>query len=641
VNQSEAPANPFLFASPIKLPALRLAIAAVAVITFACSTSVAQTESPPKTIPELRAAIEKTLKQTKTPGAAVAIVSTDKVEWTAGIGLADVAANKPATDETLFRIGSTSKGFAALAALQLQEEGKLKLTDTVKQWVPDVAFTNPWEATDPVRLVHLMEHTSGFDDIHLREYALNDPTPMSLKDALAYGASSRVCRWRPGTRMAYCNSGPAVLAAVIEKVTGERFEDYVQEHFFNPLHMDTASYFYTREVQQRITHLYRNDGVTPNRYWHIALRPAGSINASAKDMANYVRFYLQRGSMDGVQLLHPESIDRMERSETLPAARLGPFAGYGLYNYTTCDGAFVFHGHNGAVNGGLAEMAYLPDYGRGYAIMINSGKQGTLSRIATLVRRYVTRGLTPPALPKAEPVPADVPRHYAGYYQNISPRKQKFQPILRLFLVQKLDFTTNGFYTTTFGVHREHWMAVTDKLYRKSDQSAATFALLPNEDGRTMIQTPVGTYKKVSGFRVWGQLAALIIIILVIASRGLHPIVRLALKLFGKSYHAGPRSVRRLPVISILLLATIPGLLLISRGDIWSLGRPTWASIGILLASIAFPIASAASLYALYRERTAAMNRLVYWHYVLVAVAVAVIAAYMAYWGWVGLRLWA
>jgi len=631
--------NPSSFASLFLRRALPFVTALV--VLFIGSAFGAETKITPKTIPELRTAIEDVLKDMKTPGAAVAIVSTEKVEWTAGIGLADVAANKPATDETLFRIGSTSKGFAALAALQLQEEGKLKLTDTVKQWVPDVAFTNPWEATDPVRLVHLMEHTSGFDDIHLREYALNDPTPISLKDALAYGASSRVCRWRPGTRMAYCNSGPAVLAAVIEKVTGERFEDYVQEHFFNPLHMDTASYFYTPEVQQRITQLYRNDGITPNIYWNIALRPAGAINASAKDMANYVRFYLQRGSMDGVQLLQPESIDRMERPETLPAARLGPFAGYGLYNYTTCDGAFVFHGHNGAVNGGLAEMAYLPDYGRGYAVMINSGKQGTLSRIATLVRHYATRGLKPPALPKAERVPVEVQRHYAGYYQNISPRKQKLQPILRLFLVQKLDFTTDGFYTTTFGVHREHWMAVTDKLYRKSIQSAATFALLPDDDGQTLIQTPIGTYKKVSGFRVWGQLAAIIILILVIASRGLHPLVRLALKLFGKSYNAGPRSIRRLPVISILLLAAIPVLFLISRGDIWALGKPTWISISILLASIAFPLASAASLYALFRERAAAMNRLVYWHYVLVAFAVAVIAAYMAYWGLLGLCLWA
>lgn len=637
MNRNEAFKNRPSFASSFLH---RPVAAALAIIALTFSAFAAEPKSAPKTIPELRSAIEEILKETKTPGAAVAIVSTDKVEWTAGIGLADVTANKPATDETLFRIGSTSKGFAALAALQLQEQGKLKLTDTVKQWVPDVAFTNPWEATDPVRLVHLMEHTSGFDDIHSREYALNDPT-ISLKDALAYGASSRVCRWRPGSRMAYCNSGPAVLAAVIEKVTGERFEDYVQKHFFNPLHMDTASYFYTPEVEQRITKLYRNDGITPNPYWHIALRPAGAINASARDMANYVRFYLQRGSFDGVQLLRPESIDRMETPESLPATQLGRFAGYGLYNYATCNGPFVFHGHNGAVNGGLTEMAYLPDYGRGYAIMINSGKQRTLEEIATLVRHHITRGLTPPPLPKAQTISADVQQHYAGYYQDISPRTQKLQGLLRLVMIRKLDFTTNGFSTRIFGVHREHWLAVTDKLYRQAGQSAATFALLPDEDGQILFQASFGTFKKVSGFRVWGQLAAVVFLFSVVASRGLHPIFRLALKLFGKSYNAGPSSIRKLPVISIHLLVAIPVLFLISKGDIWALGKPTWISIGILLATTAFPIASAASLYFLVRERGTEMNRVVYWHYVVVAFAVAAIAAYMGYWGMLALCLWA
>ncbi len=606
------------------------------------STRGVDNENRPESIPELRSAIEQVLKETKTPGAAIAIVSIDKVEWTAGIGKADVAADKPATDETLFRIGSVSKGFAAMAALQLQEEGKLKLTDTVKQWVPDVAFNNPWEATDPVRLVHLMEHTSGFDDIHMREYALNDSTIL-LKDALAYGASSRVCRWPPGTRMAYCNSGPAVLAAVIEKITGEHFEDYVQEHFFTPLHMDTASYFSTPEVVQRSTKLYHNDGVTPYPYWHIGLRPAGAINASAKDMANYVRFYLQRGSLDGVQLLQPESIDRMEIPETLPAAKLGPFAGYGLYNYATCDGRFVFHGHSGAVMGGLSEMAYLPEYGRGYAIMINSGKADALTRIATLVRHYVTRGLTPPALPSTVEIPTEIQKHYAGYYQNISPRKQRLQGLLRLIYVSKLNFTTNGFYTTMFGFDRHRWTAVTDKLFRKDDQSAATLALLPDDNGEVLVQSSSGTSKKVSGFLVWGQMAAIIILSLVIASSVLFAFVRGALKLFGKRYNFGPCCVRGLPLVSIVLLAIFFGLFWISKGDLWTLGNPSWISIGILLASIAFPIASAASLYVVYRERSTTMNRLAYltyWHSVLVALAVCIIAAYMGYWGWLGLCLW-
>jgi CubicO group peptidase (beta-lactamase class C family) len=602
--------------------------------------TAAESRSGPKSIPELQTAIETVLKENRTPGAAIAIVSRDQTEWVAGLGKADVAANRPATADTLFRIGSTSKGFAALAALQLQEEGKLKLTDTVRQWVPDVAFVNPWEATDPVRLVHLMEHTSGFDDIHLREYALNDPTPIPLKDALAYGASSRVCRWPPGSRMAYCNSGPAVLAAVIEKVSGERFEDYVQEHFFNPLHMDGASYFYTPAVQQRLTKLYHSDGVTPYPYWHISYRPAGSINASAKDMANYVRFHLQRGSLDGTQLLQAASIERMETTESLPAAELGRFAGYGLYNYATLEGAFVFHGHNGGVMGGLTEMAYLPDYGRGYAFMINSGSGQALNEIGKLVRRYLIRDLTPPPLPPTASVPAEIQRHYAGYYQGISPRMQMFYPVERLINIGQLVFTTNGLTITTYNLHRDQWVPVTERLFRRDNQSVATLALLPDADGQILIQTARGTYKQVSALRVWGQRLGLALISLLMLSSPLYALVWGTRKLQGKLRNGGPLSVRAMPLLGTLALGVFLGLFYVSQGDVWALGVCSWVTVGIMFSSIIFALAAAASLYFVHRERHAAMNRLAYWHSVLVAVAVAVVALYMGYWGLIGLRLW-
>lgn len=110
------------------------------VLVMASIRAVPAAESQSNSISELQAAIETVLKVTHTPGVGIAIVFSNRTEWIAGLGKADVAANVPATADTLFRIGSVSKGFAALAALQLQEQGKLKLTDTVRQWVPEVSF---------------------------------------------------------------------------------------------------------------------------------------------------------------------------------------------------------------------------------------------------------------------------------------------------------------------------------------------------------------------------------------------------------------------------------------------------------------------------------------------------------------------
>src|SRR5215469_1765207 len=115
---------------------------------------------PADSVQELQQQIEKILKDTNTPGVSIAIVHKNGPEWVTGLGIADVASRRPVTADTLFRIGSTSKAFVSLSILLLTDQGKLSLEDPVHKLTPDVWFNNPWEATDPVRVVNLLEHTA-------------------------------------------------------------------------------------------------------------------------------------------------------------------------------------------------------------------------------------------------------------------------------------------------------------------------------------------------------------------------------------------------------------------------------------------------------------------------------------------------
>src|ERR1022692_468680 len=112
---------------------------------------------PAQSIDELRQQIEKILKETHTNGVSIAIVHKNGPEWVTGLGMADLASNRPATAATLFRIGSTSKAFASLSILLLADQGKLTLEDPVHKLAPDVWFENRWESTDPVRGVNPLE----------------------------------------------------------------------------------------------------------------------------------------------------------------------------------------------------------------------------------------------------------------------------------------------------------------------------------------------------------------------------------------------------------------------------------------------------------------------------------------------------
>ena len=392
---------------------------------------------PAQSIAELQQHLQKILSETHTPGLAVAIVHSDGPEWIAGLGKADVATGRAVTAQTLFRIGSTSKAFASLSILKLANQGKLSLDDPVRNLVPEVWFENRWEANDPVRVVNLLEHTTGWDDIHLREFAFDAPPSMDLRRALEYGRDTRVSRWPPGTRMAYCNTGPAVAAYIVQKITGQPFEEYVQQNFFIPIGMKTATYFKPSPLSNAI--LYNDIGKSPYRYWNILYRPSGAVNASAEDMAAYVQFYLDRGKVNGRQVMPAADIDRMESPSSTWAAKAGLKNGYGLSNYWSVRDGFTYHGHDGAVLGGLTDVGYMPDYGVGYFYSINSSNSTAYNEIGRAIRAYITLKLARPAVPDPGSLPTDV-HDFMGFYEPDSPRIEMIHFLDRLTGISEVYF---------------------------------------------------------------------------------------------------------------------------------------------------------------------------------------------------------
>jgi hypothetical protein len=252
-------------------------------------------------------------------------------------------------------------------------------------------------------------------------------------------------------------------------------------------------------------------------------------------------------------------------------------------------------------------------------------------------------------LPLAVSVPPSLQRRYAGYYQGISPGNQWLYPFVRLIHIQKLDFAADGFSATTCGLHRQRWVPVSDRLLRQEDQSAATLALLPETDGELRIQSGWRTLKKVPGLQVWTELVGTALIsLLVLSSLLLAPIWGWK-RLSGKWAQAGPLSVPVLPLLSAVSLvgfdalfaSGLLGMVTATYVDDCTLGVPCFRTVSLMFLSLALPLSVAASFYVLYRERTTSMNRVVYWHSVLVAAAVGAAAIYYAYWGLIGLRLWA
>jgi len=611
------------------------------------SAALAQANQPPKpkpaqSIPELRQQLEKILADTHTPGMSVAIVHTDGPEWVAGLGKADVATNQPATADTLFRIGSTSKAFVSLSLLKLANESKLSLLDPVHKLAPEIWFENRWEATDPVRVIDLVEHTTGWDDMHLAEYA-KDAEGMTLRQGLGYYRKSRISRWRPGTRMAYCNSGPAVAAYVVEKITGQRFEDYVTQNFFLPIGMKTATYF--EQPTPQLTTLYENDGKTPFPYWNILLRPAGAINASAKDMAAYVQFYLNRGTVNGVAVMPAASIDRMETPTRTWEAQQGLKAGYGMSNYTSVHDGFVYHGHDGGVNGGLTEMAYMPEYGVGFFYSINTGNGAAFGKVGDAIRAYITRNLTRQPVPPATALPADA-AEYAGWYVNDAPRVEMTHFLNNLVTLSRVTFDGHDLLLTSVGNLNQPFVPVAGAQLRylpKKDAPepiATAMLIAPNSEGRFVFLG--GTMKQVPAGIAWLEILLTVWFVLAFCAILLYAPFWIFGGLIKRRRRPAERAMRLWPLIAVLSLIGFAVFFMGAGADqINRLGNLTVWSLGIFLATLLFALASLASVYALWRARSQQIRGFVRWFSIAVTTALVVSTVYLAYWGVIGMRTWA
>lgn len=172
------------------------------------------------------------------PGVAVGVVQDQQLVWSHGFGFADVATKKPMTADTRFRIASNSKLFAAIAILQLREAGKLRLDDPVSKHLPWFTMQPAGPDDGPITIEQLLSHSSGLQREAGDHWASFDfPTEAELEKLMA----GRQAAFPPQTRWKYSNLAFAIAGLVVEKISGQKWADYVQANILTPLDMTATS----------------------------------------------------------------------------------------------------------------------------------------------------------------------------------------------------------------------------------------------------------------------------------------------------------------------------------------------------------------------------------------------------------------
>jgi CubicO group peptidase (beta-lactamase class C family) len=611
--------------------------------TFVCAQEKSEPAAP-KTLEELQRAIKRELDTNHVPGAGVALVSHGELLWCGGFGDADIASRKPIACDTEFRVGSISKSFVALALLRLQEEGKINLEARLHDVAPEIPVKNVWESAHPVRIVNLLEHTAGFDDMEASEvYNARDPYDYPLLEVFKRFQEPQIVRWQPDTRMSYSNPGYGIAGYLIEKLTGQPYDQYIRDTFLQPLGMTNADFRFTDANRALLAAGYDGKTTSPVGYPFIYLRPAGDLKASPGELAKLVQFLLRRGMVAQTRLLTAESIDRMETPKTSSASQHGLRLGYGLANYTEVAGGVVTHGHDGGIDGFISSYRYMPEQNWGYVVLLNSAGAGeSLEHINRLAIEFLSKDYPRPYKPVSALQPADL-QSFAGFYAQRAPRSE---------VLAFLDEVAGGIRIRAIGGQltrsslfgkQEPLLPAGKNLFRAEKEPEGTTLFFPDEAGRmaftSMGDDGVSYAVRTSPFWPYTRIAVLAACGALMLSSVAFALVWLVRKLIGGMKGVRHLAVRTVPMLAVLSLVLIPFCFNALHGS--AIGTANVFTIGIYMATILFAFLSLLGLVLALRVPKAEIHLGVRIHSLLVSTACCVLALFFASWGLIGLRLWA
>jgi len=325
----------------------------------------------PGAVTVLDTLIRNNLKQQRIPGAAVALVHEGRVIFSRCYGYGDTGKKVAITEDTYFMAGSLTKSFTALAVLKLIEQGKIDPNIDIKNYLPGFSIRNLDEGEALITVNHLLTHTSG---LMIDYYAhLTVEKKYSNADLLSQLRNEYLC-FKPGSASKYSNIGYRLLGMMIEQVTGERFESYMEKEVFKPLGLNQSSFRYTDDMAHHMSKGH-NDGTEISRIDNED-KSASGLFSTLKDMTVFLKF-LSSGAVPSIGgINHGQILDAIIKNadptiDTFYDSKNIYSSGWYLNSYQF-RGVQTVLSSSGNINGFSTAMTYLPEERLGIVILTNS-----------------------------------------------------------------------------------------------------------------------------------------------------------------------------------------------------------------------------------------------------------------------------
>jgi CubicO group peptidase (beta-lactamase class C family) len=353
------------------------------------------------------------LEQADIAGAVVAVVKDGKLLFARGYGYSDYEKKTPVSAEnTLFRPGSISKLFTWTSVMQQVEQGKLQLDRDVNDYLD---FKIPAKFGKPTTLRDIMTHRSGLEETIKDLFVGSDRDLRPLSQYLPAHLPEQI--FAPGSIPAYSNYATTVAAYIVERVSGQKFDDYVDQHILQPLNMAHATFRQPlpENLKALMSNGYHRASEGPKPFEWVQVAPAGSLSASAEAMSHFMIAHLQNGQYGDVQILKPETAVQMHtRQDGWPASMNAQALGF----YEESRNGHRIIGHGGDTEVFHSDLHLMVNDNVGFFVSYNSLGRDDASPREVLFQKFLDRYFPGPAL--NEPTlstAAEDARQVAGLYK--------------------------------------------------------------------------------------------------------------------------------------------------------------------------------------------------------------------------------
>ena len=345
------------------------------IITIVFLSLIFTNLSSGQTDTRLKQEIEQALEEEGLTGAVWAVIDSDGEIAFDAVGVKNLRTKERLKPTDKIHIGSVTKTVLAAGILRLVSESKIDLDAPVRKYLPKIDFDNKWDATNSVTVRHLLDHTSGLEDLRLWQMFTATAAPKSAL-AAAFEKDSSVLRVRtkPGSVFSYSNMGYTLLGMIIEKVTNEPYESYLDKNLLKPLGMLNSTFGFVSQAGEKadpelaMGHL---DDQTIFPALPIFLRPASQFTTTAYDMGLFLKFIMSDGSNGGQPFIKTELLRGMGKPHETEALRNGLQIGYGLGILSRDRHGFVGLAHSGNIVGYHAMIYAFPESRKAFFISHN------------------------------------------------------------------------------------------------------------------------------------------------------------------------------------------------------------------------------------------------------------------------------